>query len=209
MALDDDDVDKILAHIDSQHVPDSLDRSELRKDILAAWDFYQGYKREDAKSARTGRCEYATKVARTADELFHLLNKPGQEAEWVRRSIGRSLLDIESDAASSLAPLTHGLMKLVNVASYTARKCTGKASIRAILEVPPSFWLIGHDLVLGFEKHFEGQAKRTRSQDGQPSGPFVQFATAVTAQLGDPFTDETVSKAISAVRKWQASPLNN
>jgi hypothetical protein len=206
MKFNDDDVVEILARINN--VPDSLDRSELLKDILAAWDFYQGHKKNADRSTRTARRQYATKVVDRANELFHLLNEPEQEAEWVRRSIRRSLLANERDCGLSLATLAQELLLLASEASTTARKCTGNASDREILGMRASFWFIGHDLVWVYEKHFKKSAKRTRAPNGQPVGPFVKFATAVTARLGDPFTDETISKAISTVRKWNASPLN-
>jgi len=75
-----------------------------------------------------------------------------------------------------------------------------------VLNVRPSFWLIGNDLVKVFEKHFAKQAARTRNSDGQPDSPFVRFVTAVTAELGEPVVDETVSKAMSAVAKVKTTP---
>jgi hypothetical protein len=203
MQLNDDDVVEILARIGD--LPASMDRSGLLKDILAAWDDYQGHKKEaDAKGARTVQFKYATKVADKAKELSYLLNAPEQEAEWVRVAIRHSLLD-GRDGGLSLATLADELQLLASVASTTARKYAGNESYREILGMPASFWFIGHGLVCVYEKHFKKAAKRTRVSGGQPVGPFVQFATAVTARLGDPFTDETISKAISAVRKWKAS----
>ena len=70
-----------------------------------------------------------------------------------------------------------------------------------MLNVRPSFWLIGNDLVNVFEKHFAKQAVRARDLDGQPDSPFVRFVTAVTTELGEPVVAETVSKAMSAVAK--------
>jgi hypothetical protein len=62
MGLDDAGIDRILNNVGD--VPGTLDKSELREDILAAWDFYQGYKRADSKGARTERRDHATKIAR-------------------------------------------------------------------------------------------------------------------------------------------------
>jgi len=199
MGLDDAGIDRILDNVG--YVPGTLDKSELRKDILAAWDFYQGYKR-DSKGARTERREHATKIAHNTSELIHLLNDPA--GDWVRSRIGR-LLSLrernEDEKIASLASLTRSLGELLSVVGTIERQCTGTASFREVLNVRPSFWLIGNDLVNVFEKHFAKQAARTRNSDGQPDSPFVRFVTAVTAELGEPVVAETVSKAMSAVAK--------
>jgi hypothetical protein len=201
MGLDDAGIDRILDNVGD--VPGTLDKSELRKDILAAWDFYQGYKRDASKGARTERRERATKIAHKTSELIHLLNDPAED--WVRSRIGR-LLSLrkrkEDEKIASLASLMRSLGDLLSVVGTIERQCTGTASFREVLnDVRPSFWLIGNDLVNVFEKHFAKQAGRTRNSDGQPDSPFVRFVTAVTAELGEPVVDETVSKAMSAVAK--------
>ena len=200
MGLDDAGIDRILKNVGD--VPGILDKSELREDILAAWDFYQGYKRDDSKGARTERREHATKIAHKTSELIHLLNDPA--GDWVRARIGR-LLSLrernEDEKIASLASLTRSLGELLSVVGTIERQCTGTASFREVLNVRPSFWLIGNDLVKVFEKHFAKQAARTRNSDGQPDSPFVRFVTAVTAELEEPVVAETVSKAMSAVAK--------
>ena len=107
MGLDDAGIDRILNKVGD--VPGTLDKSELRKDILAAWDFYQGYRREDSKGARTERREYATKIAHQTAELICLLNTPA--GEWVRSRISLllSLRRDEDKKIVSLASLTRGL----------------------------------------------------------------------------------------------------
>jgi hypothetical protein len=199
MGLDDAGIDRILNNVGD--VPGTLDKSELRKDILAAWDFYQGYKREDSKGARTERREYAIKIAHQTAELIRLLNAPA--GGWVRSRISRllSLRRDEDKKIVSLASLTRGLGELLSVVKTIERQCTGAASFREVLDVRPSFWLIGNDLVNVFEKHFAKPAVRTRDSDGQPDSPFVRFVTAVTAELGEPVVAETLSKAMSTVAK--------
>jgi len=146
MGLDDAGIDRILNNVGD--VPGTLDKSELRKDILAAWDFYQGYKRDDSKGARTKRREHATKIAHKTSELIHLLNDPAED--WVRSRIGR-LLSLrernEDEKIASQASLTRSLGELLSVVGTIERQCTGTASFREVLNVRPSFWLIGNDLV--------------------------------------------------------------
>src|ERR1700747_922195 len=165
MALDDASIDRILNYVGD--VPGTLDKSELRKDILAAWDFYQGYKRENSKGARTERREHATKIAHKTAELIRLLNDPA--GDWVRSRIGR-LLSLrernEDEKIVSLASLTRSLDELLSVVGTIERQCTGTASFREVLNVRPSFRLIG-DLVNVFKEHFAKQAVRTRNSDGQ------------------------------------------
>jgi len=207
MGLDDAGIDRILKNVGD--VPGILDKSELREDILAAWDFYQGYKRADSKGARTERRDHAIKIAHKTNELIRLLNDPA--GDWVRSRIGR-LLSLrerneplrernEDEKIVSLASLTRGLGELLSVVGIIERQCTGTESFREVLNVRPSFWLIGNDLVNVFEKHFAKQAVRARDLDGQPDSPFVRFVTAVTTELGEPVVAETVSKAMSAVAK--------
>jgi hypothetical protein len=205
MGLDDAGIDRILNNVGD--VPGTLDKSELRKDILAAWDFYQGYKRADSKGARTKRRDYATKIAHKTIELIRLLNDD-PAGDWVRSRIDRlfSLRELEDEKIVSLAPLTRSLLtrslgELRSVVGTIKRQCTGTASSREVLKVRPSFRFIGEDLVNVFEKHFAKQAVRTRNSDGQPDSPFVRLVTAVTAELGEPVVAETVSKAMSAVAK--------
>jgi hypothetical protein len=202
MGLDDAGIDRILNYVGD--VPGTLDKSELRKDILAAWDFYQGYKRENSKGARTERREHATKIAHKTNELIRLLNDPA--GDWVRSRIGR-LLSLrereryEDEKIVSLASLTRSLGELLSIVGVIERQCTGTASFREVLNVRPSFWLIGKDFVDVFEKHFAKPAVRTRNSDEQPDSPFVRFVTAVTAELGEPVVAETVSKAMSVAAK--------
>src|SRR5215469_5540293 len=143
MGLDDAGIDRILDNVGC--VPGTLDKSELRKDILAAWDFYHGYK--DSKGARTQRRKHATKIARKTRELIQLLNDPAED--WVRSRIGR-LLSLrernEDEKIASLASLTRSLGTLLSVVGTIERQCTGTASFREVLNVRPSFWSIGNDL---------------------------------------------------------------
>jgi hypothetical protein len=201
MGLDDAGIDRILNNVGD--VPGTLDKSELRKDILAAWDFYQGYKRADSKGARTERRDHATKIAHKTSELIRLLNDNDSAGDWVRSRIDRllSLRELEDEKIVSLASLTRSLGELLSVVGTIKRQCTGTASFREVIKVRPNFRLIGEDLVNVFEKHFAKQAVRTRNSDGQPDSPFVRFVTAVTAELGEPVVAETVSKAMSAVAK--------
>jgi len=141
-----------------------------------------------------------TKIAHKTAELIRLLNDPA--GDWVRSQIDRLLsLRNEDEKIVSLASLTRSLSELLSVVGTIERQCTGTASFREVLNVRPSFWLIGNDLVDVFEKHFAKQAVRARDSDGQPDSPFVRFVTAVTAELGEPVVAETVSKAMSAVAK--------
>jgi hypothetical protein len=198
MVLDDDSIDRILKHTGSEHVPPTLDKSELCNDILAAWDFYQGYGREQSKGERTKQRKYATEIAQMAGKFSHLLDDPRPEAYQVRKLIGMRFG--EPDGDPSFDALKRGVTKLKAFADSIARRCGGQASLREVLTVLPSFQLIGHDLAAVFEKHFRRPANRRRDQDGLPDGAFVRFVTAATAELGEPFTAETVSKAMSVVR---------
>jgi hypothetical protein len=185
MALTKRDIEKILTHVGDRRVPETLIKSELLRDIQAAWDFYQNFKRDDAKGDNTKRSLYAKKIVKVASDLFFLLNDPGPEAQQVRSFMGKRL---------SNTALLQTILKLERTASRASRKFGEGSSLRATLAITPTFWFLGHSLVRVYENHFLTKATRTRLE-GQPSGPFIRFATGVTAALGEPFVDETVTKA--------------
>ena len=203
MTFDDFDIDRILEHVGRDFVPDTLDELELRKDIVAAWDFYQGYENTIAKGARTRRRNYADKVSRQTRALVKLITDPSSDATLVRRRINQNLS--ADDAEQFFVSLTNGLKELALEARAAVKKYDDPDTMREILEVSPTDWLLGEGLVRVFETHFRRPVTRTREAGGPPKGPFIRFATAVTAQLGEPFSDETVSKAISALRKRPGS----
>ena len=205
MTFDDFNIDRILEHVGRDFVPDTLDKLELRQDILAVLDHYQGYKGTTAKGTRTRRRNYAEKVSKHARALFELLTDPGPDATVARRVINQTLSK-DDHAEPFLISLTNGLNKLAMTSLAVVRKYSGPDPMREILEVSPTDWLLGEGLVQVFEEHFNRPVTRTRADGGPPVSPYIRFATAVTAQLGEPFTDETVSKAISALRKRPASP---
>jgi hypothetical protein len=203
VSLDDRAVGKILEHVGIEHTPNAFDKLELRSDILAAWDFYQGYGREDHKSDRTKRRKFAAKISSPADKLYQILNEPNSpEAEVFRTDVNNRL---SMEYGIDLDLFNKGIAIICSVAHSTTLLATGTSSLRQVLDVSPREWFLGHDLKNVFEKHFGMKAVRTRSADGRLEGAYMRFATAATASLGEPFTDETVSKAMSAVEAWEAN----
>ena len=202
VSLDVRAVDKILEHVGIEH-PNALDKLELRRDILAAWDFYRSYRREDHKRDRTKRRKFAAKIAATADKLYQILNDPNSAEAEVFRSDVNSRLSMEYSIDLNL--FNKGIATVCSVAQSTTRLATGTSSLRQVLDVSPGEWFLGHDLKNVFEQHFGMKAVRTRSADGRLEGAYMRFATAATASLGEPFTDETVSKAMSSVEAWEAN----
>src|SRR5262249_43328246 len=157
---------------------------------------------EDAKGANTQRREYAEKIGKAAQTLSHLLVDQSLESKYVRRIIARRMAMPERKEGGndpSLEALTRSLLKLEFHAQAIDRLCSGHSSMREVVGMTPTFWFIGHDLAEIFERHFKKKADRTRIA-GAPVSAFVRFATTVTAELGEPFVDETVSKALSAAR---------
>jgi hypothetical protein len=203
VSLDVRAVDNILEHVGIDHTPNALDKLELRRDIIAAWDFYWGYRREDHKRDRTKRRKFAAKIAATADKLYQQLNDPDSpEAELFRTDVNRRL---SMEYGIDLDLFNKGIEIVCLIAQSTTRLATGPSSLRQVLDVSPGEWFLGHDLKKVFEKHFGMKAVRTRSADGRLEGAYMRFATAATASLGEPFTDETVSKAMSAVEAGEAN----
>jgi hypothetical protein len=115
IALDDAGVLEILEHVRSDFVSGSLDRSELKEDILAAWDFYQGYKRTSAKGSRTAVRQNAKHVASRTDELLCLLTDPEPNALMARTAMDQYLEGGDDD--QSITCIVYKLHKLAAAAS--------------------------------------------------------------------------------------------
>jgi hypothetical protein len=195
--LNEEDVHKILDHVGRDLIPPALNALELKNDILAAWDFYRGYKRTTAKASRTAVRKSAKAIESQADKLFQVLRDSDPNVRSACAAISRHL----GSDGQPFAQILSRLAELVEAAQFVARRHGGDASIREILSVTPTEWFLGHDLVWVYEKHFGRPATRDRDDVGLLQGPYIRFATCVAAVLEDPFTDETVSRAISVVRK--------
>jgi hypothetical protein len=190
--LDDEGVTEVLKHVGPNDAPGNLDREELRNEINAAWDFYHGYEAESSKGRRAQLRSYAGKLCRAAQNLSGVLDQSDPLATSLRKRISHRI------RLNEFRERLHGLVQLCQVLSTLYNDAS---SMSDEIGVSPLYLFLGDSLPSTFEKHFKQPAKRTRNAGGHLDGPFIRFATAVTARLGNPVTGETVSKAMTEVAK--------
>jgi hypothetical protein len=187
-ALSDSDIDGILDSVGREFVPEGLDRGELKQDIEAAWDFYQGYSRESSKSRRTALRRYAEKIVKAANTLTDILQDTEPVSESLRKSISRDV---------PLHDFLIQLRRLSHRAGLLVMRHSGWSSIRQTIEITPMEYFLGHDLPTIYEKHFKNPANRSRTVLGELEGPFMRFAMAISTTLGQSAAAETVSRAMT------------
>ena len=124
MMLDDSGIERILGKIGQVVVPETLDRNELQRDILAALDFYQGYLRNSQKGRRTERRKAAKEIGECADRLRQLLT---ENTTMIRSRLRAGLFPV----------LLRALQQLRSAATNAERSQADVSSIREVLELSP------------------------------------------------------------------------
>jgi hypothetical protein len=190
--LDDGAVAEVLKCVGKNDTPGNLDREQLKTDINAAWDFCRGYEAESSKRRRTQLRNYAGKLRKAAQNLSDLLDQSDSVAISLRKRI------LHRIPLNEFRERLHGLVQLSQVLSNAY---SGTSSMSRVVQFSPLYFFLGDGLKGIFEKHFKQPAKRTRSARHQLEGPFIRFATAVAARLGNPVTGETISDAMTEVTK--------
>jgi hypothetical protein len=190
--LDDESVAEILKCVGLNDTPRNLDREQLKNDINAALDFFQGYKAESSKSRRTQLRSCAGKFGRAAQNLSDVLDQSDLVSTLLQKRISHRIC---------LTEFQKQLHDLVQLCQALSNAYSDASSMSDEIRISPLYLFLGDSLAAIFEKHFKQSAKRTRNSGGQLEGPFIRFATAVTARLGDSITGETVSKAMAEVAK--------
>jgi hypothetical protein len=224
MALNETGISNIVAAVGLSRTPNKLDRDQLRQNLEAAWDSYQGYLDESGRRTRTERSKRAAKIARLAGELLKLLEDPKHiklidmlsfsfpicegapvlGADWETGPGGapmhRAADSLRRHQAPSFGGLKAGLIQFKFVAERVARERTNKSAMRTGFS--PLMWLIGKELVDVYELAFRKKAGRSRRGDTgrKPYGPFLRFVAAVMQEFGKPVSDHTTEMVIKRVR---------
>jgi hypothetical protein len=186
--LDDGAVTEILKSVGQNDTPGNLDREQLKNDINAAWDFYRGYGAESSKGRRTQLRNYAGKLRKAGQNLSDLLDQSDPAAISLRKRI------LHRIPLNEFRERLYGLVQLSQVLSSAY---SGPSSMSRVVHLSPLYLFLGDSLTGIFERHFKQSAKRSRSAQHQLEGPFIRFATAVAARLGNPVTGETISDAMT------------
>ncbi len=101
---------------------------------------------------------------------------------------------------SAIKQLLFELSVLENSLARRAEKWHGKADLPVKLKNrrPSELeWLAGVSLPLVYERHFLRRAGRSRSAEGEVSGPAVRFIEATLKELGRPYRPESIARAFS------------
>lgn len=202
LELTDNHIDEILGAVGGD-IPAHLDRSDLKADINFSWDFFRRHER-DGKSGRTRKQKLAREVSLTAKKLAYLLEVCGFEAGFEQR-VNRLLVG-SVDAVDPPQPLefaSKGTFRRQLLALENIERVFPLPNVVRELGLTPADWFLGHDLAAIFEGHFRLRAKRERmhGSDGPLCGPWIRFAVATAKCLGTNWTAETVSAAMTAVKK--------
>jgi hypothetical protein len=190
--LDDRAVAEVLKCVGQNDNPGNLDREQLKNDINAAWDFCRGYEAESSKRRRTQLRNYAGKLRKAAQNLSDLLDQSDPAAISLRKRI------LHRISLNEFREQLHGLVQLSQVLSSAY---SGPSSMSRAVHLSPLYVFPGDSLKGIFEGHFKQSAKRSRSAQHQLVGPFIRFAMAVAARLGNPVTGETISDAMTEAAK--------
>jgi hypothetical protein len=192
-----DRVKAALANFDSSERGAEL-KAELKADINAAWDFYQGYERESSKSQSTARRKYAKNIADSAKALACLLD--GRDSDAC--DCVRVWVDVRLPAFRAELSMVQDIERVFERRETMRERTLGVSSTDQFL---------GHDLLEVYKAYFGETTARDRDTsggktDGQLIGPWIRFAKVVSECLGTDWGEETVSKAMTNIRKCQAVP---
>jgi len=202
MALASAQLDRILADVGQQFIPDNLDRKELRSDLAwaATWHATGNQLRKGTATRRT-KLETAAKTARKLKLLL-------ADSE-VSQDIGRTYPIREENPQRILCLLIDAVDRLLQPRppepAWAQKAAQQFASELAIHKTSSFEWLAGQHLPGLFHKHFERKAT-PRNSKGEPDTPYVRFARSVLDALairyrGKPYSPESIVKAMTTANQ--------
>jgi hypothetical protein len=182
-------IDNILSTVGPKYIPADLDTNSLLYDLNGAWNFYHT-QLENSPGRRTALLRYATRVIRAANSLSEILKQSHQGADALHRFLGDRFVD----------DLQVGLQRLSGRAKMLQSPYS--SPIPTAFGLRPREFFLGYDLPRIFEKHFRREAGRSKAPEGgPPTGPFIRFAVAVSKELGQHTTAETIDRARKATKR--------
>jgi hypothetical protein len=180
-------IDGILTQVGQKFVPADLDRPALRNAI--AWAIETKDKIDKSRPGKRSRAlRKSVKRIREAAEALDTCLKENSDA-WQR--ITRLLPSVPEDVMRIICAAQAMDQTLTESDEHT----TAEYSLR----IPTANeWLAGVELPLVFEEFFHRKEGRSRT-DGKPGGPTVRFVDAVMTEMGIPFSQESIVRAMTGL----------
>jgi hypothetical protein len=209
--------------VGKEHVPHDLDTQALCSDIADAYsarhiafDLFGG-------SESRQRLKALRRISKAAKKQIALLEADVGMDAMIGAALARAGINMASypmsrplTVAAFLEQLRRGIAEIDKMQQGIEKKWRNAHERDRDLRgrrVTEKEWLAGVSLPLVFEWHLRKRAGRSRSM-GKPSGPMVRFIGAVMEELGLPYSDEAIMRAISLraplraqQRKGKALPL--
>jgi hypothetical protein len=194
-------IDRILAALDSEFIPNDLDRDALQNDLQRGiWHY------DDAEEARprSGKGQFAAlrKTEKLARRLVAVL-----ESEDVRQHLGR--LDCKY-AIGALDDVMRGCRSPIDDLEdeeFSAKFGAVRAGVRPRTERYNGWgsfeWLVGYYSPRTYKKHFRRKPPTT------PNGLYARFAERVLMEFritnrGEPYKRSSIAKALRDVSSGRA-----
>jgi hypothetical protein len=185
-------IDRILAAVGQRHIPPDLDRRALCADISDAYhsrdhafDLFHG---SEARAQR----KLLGRIRTTAEKLASLLKKDDAVTAMIASASPKPIDQLNEFLRA--VRIIEKSREHVAIKWRTAHKHDPALRGRRPTEKE---CLAGVSLPLVFEWHFHQRASRSRTKDGNPSGPTVRFIGATMKELDLPYDDESIMRAYS------------
>jgi hypothetical protein len=191
--LDDSAVDRIIAAVcEKGAMPD---RDTLRNDLLTCYGRYSIASGPGQPGFNKLQTERLNSIQKHASRLMKLL-----EADDADLRIIRHIWPIDPERPAHLLPqITFLVEKIDAMVGMQGRPGDIAERTKAKLGMSGSAlqWLTGTLLPEVYSKHFQREAKRSRSSDNNTlGGPYIRFARQVLAEMKIECSDETIAGAL-------------
>jgi hypothetical protein len=143
------------------------------------------------------------------DYRLHLSKKAARAAshrkaaERIRKSPEKSAKLLDSYPlikAAAYRRLSSGLRQIIRNIEVWQRRPEAQRHSESRQPAPPLERLAGVSLALVYERRFGGAITFDRGDDGKPRGPLIDFIEATIAELGLPYSRQSIGTAISDLR---------
>jgi hypothetical protein len=215
---DEQAIDRIVKAIGGKHVPRGLDRQALCSDIADAY-----YRRDHAFDLYKGSTaqrdlKHLRRVRHTAAKLLGLLRRDTRVEAMIGAMIsaaptaGVGPHPPRQSPIDLLNQLLDAVARVERVRAHAAeewRTAHKRDSVLRGRRPTGTEWLAGVSLPLVFERHLQKPARRSRTKEGAPAGPLIQFVRVVLKELQLTYADESIMRAITRLAPFRETRNRN
>jgi hypothetical protein len=178
LLIDAQALDRILAKVGQRFVPANLDRVALQRGIERAVKEKEIFDRV-RPGARSRAIRSDAKSTREALESLHRLLSKNSDLDELMTQSEPSIFD--------------DIVRWIATAYFIEQRLNLSEDIRKRYRrfPTPSEWVAGIELPLIFEEFFHRTEARSRS------GPTVRFVSAIMAEIGTPFAEASIIRAMT------------